>query len=140
MWFELEIEEPSVLFRISRSYREGMSSDEVYEVTRGDWLIDERRDEAEYAFAVYGGVVKEGFKIDRWHFAGNRRWRFDGKVAPDAVRDKYLGESVEHNERNPVKFTDSVSGAFPNENAVSARRAVRASKKCVIMFRNADKA
>ena len=135
MWFEVEIAEPSVLFRISRSYREGMSPDEVYEVTRGDWLIDERRDQAEYAFAVYDGVVKEVFKIDRWHFAGNRRWRFDGKVAPKEIRDKYLGESVNHRERSPVKFTDSVSDVYLNENAVSARRTVGASKKCVIMFR-----
>ena len=132
---DARITEPSVLFRISRSYREGMSSDEVYEVTRGDWLIDERRDQAEYAFAVYGGVVKEVFKIDRWHFAGNRRWRFDGKVVPKEIRDKYLGKSVNHRERSPVKFTDSVSDVYLNENAVSARRTVGASKKCVIMFR-----
>ena len=38
---------------INQKFRPGMSDDEVYEVTQGDWVIgDSRREDAEYAMAV----------------------------------------------------------------------------------------
>jgi len=39
----VEVTEPALLIRISQRYRDGMASDELYEATRGVWVIGERR-------------------------------------------------------------------------------------------------
>lgn len=118
----VDITEPTLLIRISKNYRQGMSAGELYDVTRGVWKVGERRKRARYAMAVYGGVVLEVYEINGWHHAGTTeyktcpiedmqvpgRWEFTGRVAADEVRDKYLGGSVAHyfklGDRNPVSY------------------------------------
>ena len=98
---EVEVKERGVLIRISRIYREGMSGLELYEATRGAWVIGSRRDKVEYALAVSNGMVKEVYEVHRWHAMGvlhyetrpcrhcgrpdsigvPNRWEFSGKVA-----------------------------------------------------------
>lgn len=111
---EAEVKERGVLIRISETYREGMSSLALYEATRGAWVIGDRRDKVEYAFAVSKGTVKEVYKVHRWHRAGTMhyhtrpcrhcgesdgyskggRWEFSGEVAADDIRRRYIGRSV----------------------------------------------
>lgn len=125
MRLETNITERGVLFRISQSYKEGMTSLELYEATRGSWKIFGPFKDAEYAFAVYKGIVKEVYEIHQWHRMGilhyktrlckhcghpdgigaYGRWEFEGKVAPEYVRRKYLGEYVNHEDGYPVKLT-----------------------------------
>ncbi len=118
MLSEARIAERGVLFRITLSYREGMSPFELYEATRGTWRIN-RLDlaaEVEYGFAVYGGIVKEVYKVHRWDPAGTTpyktrdvgvvdRWEFKGEVATEEIRRKYVGKTVNHQGRDPVMFT-----------------------------------
>ena len=108
----IDITEPALLIRINRQFRYGMSDEELYESTRGIWVIGERRSRAKYAMAVYAGVVREVYEIESWHPAGttvyatrnqaelaqqkSRRWEFIGHVAPDSVRLQYVGGSVAH--------------------------------------------
>jgi hypothetical protein len=61
------VTEPSILIRINRLYRYGMSIQELYEATRGVWKLGTRRVQAHYAFAVYRGVVREVYQIEGWH-------------------------------------------------------------------------
>lgn len=103
-----DIQEPVVLIKINQLYQQGMSGDELYEVTRGVWKMSERRNKAHYAFAVFHGVVLEVYKIQSWHVGGTteyntrpfddinvpERWEFVGKVAEDSVRRKYIGKSI----------------------------------------------
>jgi hypothetical protein len=42
-----------------------MSAEELFEATHGVWKLSERRVRALYAFAVYKGVVREVYRIDR---------------------------------------------------------------------------
>src|SRR5688500_16832236 len=100
----IAISEPVLLIRISRTYRPGMSSRELYEATRGIWKLGKRREAARLAFAVYGGTVVEVYDIHEWHPAGassytsrtfsvsdlEGRWEFTGAPAPPAVRDRYV--------------------------------------------------
>ena len=66
----VQVEEPAVLIKISRLYREEMGPLELYEATRGVWAMAAegagrtKRDRAEYAFAVYQGLVKEVYRIE----------------------------------------------------------------------------
>jgi hypothetical protein len=103
----MNITEPAITVKINRTYREGMSAGELYEITRGLWKIDKRkRDRIAYVLAVANGVVKEVYKAVLWQDAGTdtyrfrvhaandlrRRSEFVGTVARATVRDKYFGQ------------------------------------------------
>jgi hypothetical protein len=108
----INIVEPSILLRINQKYHKGMQGETLYQITRGEWVIGERRNQAKYALAVYQGIVLEVFKIERWvPFTGRtpsnrQRWCFDGVVAENLQH--YRGGSVRHyfvrGNQNPVKF------------------------------------
>ena len=117
-----DLEENIVIIKINQSYREEMSALELYDVTRGCWKRKlESVEKAEYVLAVAYGIVKEVYKVDRWFSADqlNRetindepedhvgRIAFEGSVADESVRSKYLEKSVANlykfGEADPVK-------------------------------------
>ena len=83
-----------------------MPAEELYEITRGVWRLDfERASAMKYIFAVYEGVVREVYEVDKWQPAqiggyairtdlmpedAKGRIEFVGKIAPEAIRQKYL--------------------------------------------------
>lgn len=117
-----DITDNIVIIKINRSYREGMSEQDLYDITRGCW---KRRfssvKESEFALAVVNGIVKEIYKIEAWFPAeeliretipynektDGGRIAFQGTVAAENVRMKYLDCSVaelfKRGEANPVK-------------------------------------
>lgn len=107
----IDISEPAILVRINQKYREGLTQEELYKITRGEWVIGERRIKAKYAFAVYRGIVLQVYEINKWiPFSGQtpsnrKRWCFEGKVAEELQH--YKDGSVKHyfarGEVNPVK-------------------------------------
>ena len=108
----IQIEEPAILFRISQRYREGLSENELYQITRGEWVIGSRREHAKYAFAVYQGIIVEVYQIKKWFpFTGKtpskyQRWCFVGSIAEHLQH--YKGGSVKHYFKqggvNPVTY------------------------------------
>lgn len=121
----VDIEEPALLIRVAAKYRQGMSAAEIYEVTRGVWRLGERRDRAEIAVAVFGGVVRAVYRIGSWHSAGSTtyatrpaedvcvagRWEFSGAPADRSIATKYVGRSVAHyfkrGATNPVLYVNA---------------------------------
>lgn len=66
-----DIKDAVILIRINQRYRHGMSSQELYEATRGIWKLSPHRAErATYAFALFEGIVREVYEIEQWHPAG----------------------------------------------------------------------
>jgi len=115
------IDEPVILIRINKLYHYGMTDRELYDATRGIWKIGENRDDAMYAFAVFGGIVREVYKIREWLPAGttissrgdltdDTRWEFVGEVAEETIREKYLFKSVEeylpNHAQNPIRYVN----------------------------------
>ncbi len=115
-----KITEAVVAININQSYKYGMSSNDLYESTRGIWRLSKTRVEnAKYVLAVYRGKIKEVYQIDSW-FRGNstpystrihdpeiakKRFEFTGKVAPDVVRDKYLEKEMPARQsQNPIRY------------------------------------
>jgi len=106
------IKESAILLRINQKYYEGISQEDLYMITRGEWVVGERRKKARYAFAVYRGIVLQVYRIHRWiPFTGKtpssrQRWCFDGVVAENLQH--YVGRSVKHysvrGNANPVKY------------------------------------
>ena len=106
----VEISEKSILIKISASYHDGMSKDEIYRATKGDWKLSlEKAKNVEYAFSIVNGTILEVFKTASWNKCSDSdRISFEGIVAPDNIRDKYIDKSVKHlyirGEANPCKY------------------------------------
>jgi hypothetical protein len=102
----VKIVDPVILIRVNQLYRHGMPAAELYDITRGVWVLSaERASKMKYVFAVYEGVVREVYEPEKWLPAlttlyPNRtdlvpedamgRIEFVGKPAPEAIRQKYL--------------------------------------------------
>jgi hypothetical protein len=113
------VRERALLITINRLYRSDMTAEELYEATRGIWVLGPRRERAELALAVFQGIVREVYRIERWHpsgtleyrtrdasgFGERGRWEFEGHVAHD-VRDQYVNHSVGKGGQNPVRYVN----------------------------------
>lgn len=97
---EADFVAPTMIIKINSSYREGMSVEDVYNITRQWWRVDRARaQKMKYALAVAHGIVKEVFEIDTWHRGSEKdecpgRWSFDGRVANDVTRRRFVNKSV----------------------------------------------
>lgn len=104
-----ELEKPSLVVKINRTFRDGMSNEELYEIIRGIWRIDKKgRDRIQFVFGVYNGTIKEVYEVNRWFDAGTIPYRFRvhdektlkgrsefvGKPADESVRSKYVGKKI----------------------------------------------
>jgi uncharacterized protein len=114
---QVTITEPVILITLNRLYHQGMSAQDLYESTRGNWVIGSRgRSHARYAFAVFRGIIREVYSIHRWEPIENlnpvqktrHRWRFEGEVALPLRH--YVGGSVEHYSKlgaqNPLRYVN----------------------------------
>ena len=116
----VEVTHKAILITINKLYRSNMTSLELYEATRGIWVIGPRRNKAEYAMAVYQGIVREVYRIDQWYpsgtleyqtrdssdFGNRGRWEFSGRIA-DGIRDEYVGFSVGKGGQNPIRYMNA---------------------------------
>lgn len=112
-----------LMIRINRYYRNDMKPHELYDVTRGIWVVNpEKAQKAKYAFAVYDGMIMEVYSIVSWLKAGStlncrydtieenlkNRYEFVGNIAPAIIRNKYINKSVsdlfQKGEQNPIKY------------------------------------
>ena len=117
---ETIVKHRALLITINKMYRSDMTSDELYEATRGVWVVGPRRNNAQYAMAVYQGIVREVYRIHKWYPAGTLeytyrdqqemkdnigRWEFDGEIAYD-IRDQYVNYSVGKGGQNPIRYVN----------------------------------
>jgi uncharacterized protein len=126
----IDIKEPVILITVNRFYRRGIGADELYEITRGKWVIDPTKHKPQYAFSVFRGVVREVYQIDRWLLASideseirrkwiadnaidsivkrTKRWQFEGRIAHSLKH--YVGGNVEAYSKvgaqNPIRYVN----------------------------------
>lgn len=55
----VRVRHKAILITINKLYRSDMSGLELYEATRGIWVVGNRRNTVHYAFAVFQGIVRE---------------------------------------------------------------------------------
>jgi hypothetical protein len=100
-----------ILIKINRLYRPTMSSAELYEATRKWWRCSPNR-RPELALAVYRGIVRAVYHIDRWDQAPeddvehHGRWAFSGHPAVDREAD-YIWRRVPDRfiqAQNPIQY------------------------------------
>jgi hypothetical protein len=117
------IKEPGIVIRINRLYRPGLTPVELYDATRGVWVVGPRREKAKYAFAIFAGVIREVYEIATWLPAGATmgtrrpgdveapgRWEFVGRLAPKRLRkryiDRYVGHTFRQGGQNPISYVN----------------------------------
>jgi uncharacterized protein len=109
----VEIEHPVVLIRITSLYEHGMTAEALYKATREWWRMTPSRHNPKWAFAVYNGIVRAVYRIERWEQEqpGDRkpRWAFDG-VRDQEMEERYLWTDVTRDlprgARNPIKYVN----------------------------------
>lgn len=114
----LDFQNPTMMIKVNRLYREGMSTEEVYNTTRQWWRVNEQRAKSmKYALAVVHGIVKEVFEIESWRRGGEEderpgRWSFKGRVADEVIRERFVNKSVKHffkkGAQFPIRYFDGV--------------------------------
>lgn len=112
----IDISEPAILIFVNQLYKRGIDNERLYEITRGNWVMGERRNKAKYAFSVYNGIVRQVYEIQDWFSVLPRReeqkikkrWRFNGFISQDLQH--YVGGSVEkyitRGAQNPIKYVN----------------------------------
>ena len=118
---KIDIREPAILIRINKAYRYGMTEAELYDATRSAWRVGAKRDQAQYAFSVFEGVVREVYRISQWLPAGStlntrgtrrrpHRWEFVGTIADDKIHRRYMNRYVGHlftpGAQNPISYVN----------------------------------
>lgn len=103
---------PTAIFIINKAWRPDMNDDDVYEVTRGHWLVGPKsRDTIEYAMGVAFGVVRGVYRVEEWYRSTQpgeaKKWGFNGTDAPEMAH--FVGTSVRHlvptqGAQNPVRL------------------------------------
>ena len=84
----VKIEVPAFIVILNRLFERGVTGEKLYEISRGDWAMGPRREQAKYCIAAYRGLVRAVYRVESWESVppkpGSRpRWRFNGTVADD---------------------------------------------------------
>ncbi len=117
----IKIRHPIILININQLYHSNLPAIELYDATRGVWIIDPQREKSEVR---YQSVVREVYEIADWFPQGttcyasrdiqrdaeSNRYEFVGRIAPDAVRKQYRTKNVKEyhkqSAQNPIKYVD----------------------------------
>ena len=109
-----------VIININSSYKRASGENRIYQATKEIWKMkDPRKSSLKYALSEYRGQIVEVFQIEHWYAKqrgynpGTKKYGqtyqgygFDGQVAPDIIRDKYINKSVAHKKKhgasNPI--------------------------------------
>lgn len=87
----LETSEPILIVKINQKYRPGMSSEELYEISRQRWVVGTRREKVRYLVAAYNGKTIEAYCIKNWYLVqGKTRWAINGVVADEGIREQLV--------------------------------------------------
>lgn len=101
---------PALLININRLYSREMTDEQLYDATRKEWVLGERRKNVKYAIATYRGLTREVYEITSWYRIPNRdnRWGFEGHRASEDIRSDLCYKSIEsyflQGAANPIKY------------------------------------
>lgn len=106
-----QIDDPIILININKMFKRDMSVNDIYEVTRKSWKVDlSKARKVKYAIATYRGISRGVFEITSWNPSSDVEGRseFVGKLASEAILEKYNNKSVEmflkKGSQNPIKY------------------------------------
>lgn len=102
-----------ILININKKYQRGKGEQTIYEATKQTWTI--RKDKLpnlKYVLSEYRGLIVEVYEVNEWYenergyLPTSKRFGqtkigfgFNGIVAPNETRDKYINKSVAHKKK-----------------------------------------
>lgn len=146
-------DDPLVMFVIAKNFIPDSTDDELYEMTRGNWVIGANsRAAARFALGIAGGIVRSAFQIGSWDDSSGRyapetakglknRSYFTGRRTPET--DTWIGSSVRHlappkGAANPVRlFLDGVPAPV-RPHRVNYAQQIADEPLAQIMFGNSE--
>ena len=115
---KLDFSGPVAIIRVNRLYHSGIGAEELYDITRAYWKTNRKKaEQCDLVLSAYKGEVKEVYMVEKW-LDGNQiktkynhyraeSYGFNGCVAKESIRNKFLGASVKHffrhGDRTPVR-------------------------------------
>lgn len=118
------IDVQAVVLRITYQFEAGLTPEQLYERTRGYWVMQPMKHrDVEFALALAGDVIQEVYQIDGWtrretaaiqpnylrrpdpvdaSLRSRYRYEFHGGPANSAIRAKFVGQPYRNRARNPV--------------------------------------
>jgi hypothetical protein len=113
---EVVISDKVMLIIINKYFSRDLDASELYKFTRYCWHVGKRRENAEFILSVYKGIVREVYKVYKWKPTSDDssnpkdkgRYFFEGEIANEQIRNKYLGKAVTNyiGARNPIKYVN----------------------------------
>ncbi|MDP3439084.1 MAG: hypothetical protein Q8R95_05750, partial [Azonexus sp.] len=98
------LDKDSLIININKKYTRRAGADDIYKATKGWWRMGLKRPMAKYVLSEYRGLIVEVWEVSgEWESKmmektekreAHLRWGFEGSVAPESVRMRYLNKSV----------------------------------------------
>lgn len=108
-----ELESNCVIININKTYKRHSGVDAIYSATKETWRMKNPTNKIEYVLSEYHGLIVEVFKVTDWYSkkrttkGKNEQDRkeyigygFNGTVAENEIRNKYLNKSIAHLKKN----------------------------------------
>lgn len=117
------------LININKTYRRGNGTNPIYQATKETWFKIGNMLERKYVLSEYRGLIVEVFEVENWYEKQRPKnktigkddkgkkiqiqidaigYGFDGKPAPDEIRNIYINKSIAHKkirgQANPVRL------------------------------------
>lgn len=121
------IGEDCIVININARYNRADGSTAIYNATKQAWRIGKGRINSQslpirYVLSEYRGLIIEVFKVNKWYEVERMTQKtkkpyvaygFDGEVAEESVRNKYINKSIADRKvrgrANPISFPDSIN-------------------------------
>ena len=90
-----EIAEKCIIIKVAQRSIDYNNGD-IYEATRAAWKLDmNHAKKADYVLSVLEGIVKAVYSDMQWSCIEEwARLKFDGKEAPENIKEKYVGKRI----------------------------------------------
>lgn len=108
-----KISNDSVIININKQYKRGSGKDAIKNATKETWTIDKNKiNNLKYVLSEFRGLIVEVFQVEEWYekdrgynpnakrFGQTKKgYGFNGKVAPDEIRNAYINKSIAHKKK-----------------------------------------
>ncbi len=105
-----EIDDNCILININKKYQRGKGESSIYSATKETWTIKKGKlPNLKYVLSEYRGLIVEVYEVRNWYekergFTPKAKrygqtkigFGFNGEVAPDEIRKKYVNKSIAH--------------------------------------------
>ena len=109
-----------ILININRKYQRGKGGQSIYQATKETWTIKRTKlSQLKYVLSEFRGLIVEVFEVEEWYekergyLPTSKKYGqtkigfgFNGKVAPDKIRNQYINKSIAHTKKKGCSISN----------------------------------